>query len=203
MKFKEELIIIRHARSQHNAGVSQNLDSEITGFGKLQAEALAEFMSKKMQLYSFEFQTSPFLRCLQTATPIAKKLNVKFKVNTVWHEYLNHSKGPVTIPNRSETFQEHFNWCNLQQDNYTFNDEFNEDFIDRIHSGYLALPEKSVVVTHGLPAFMLLKVAIGNLQSVPIWDYSLDNCSITKIVGGRVIWQGRGIPAEGLISEDL
>ena len=202
MKFKEELIIIRHARSQHNAGVSENLDSEITRFGGFQAEALAEFMSK-MQLCYFEFQTSPFLRCLQTATPIAKRLNVKFKVNIAWHEYLNHSKGPVTIPNRSETFKEHFNWSNLCFDNYTFDDEFNEDFIERIHSGYLKLPEKSVVVTHGLPAFMLLKIATGNLQSVPIWDYSLDNCSITKIVAGRVIWQGRGIPAEGLISEDL
>jgi broad specificity phosphatase PhoE len=202
MIFKDELIIIRHARSQHNAGISENLDSEITRFGGFQAEALANFMSK-LGLEDCEFQTSPFLRCLQTSTVIAKALNVKFHINKIWHEYMNHSKGPVTIPNRSKEFTTYFDWTNFEEDSVVVNDEFNEEFIKRIHFGYMTLPPKSVVVTHGLPAFMLLKVATGNFQSVPIWDYSLDNCSITRITKGRVIWHGRNIPAERLISEDL
>ena len=55
------------------------------------------------------------------------------------------------------------------------------------------LPQKSVVVTHGLPAFTLMHVAKGNVESVPIWDHSIDNCSITYLKGGRVIWHGRNL----------
>jgi hypothetical protein len=54
-------------------------------------------------------------------------------------------------------------------------------------------PKKLVVVTHGLPAFVLRYIDSDNVSHLPLWDYSLDNASITWIKRGRVVWHGRNI----------
>ena len=66
--FKDELILIRHARSKYNVRQSNDLDSPITEFGHKQAKTVASFIKKHMGVdpEHFTFYTSPFLRCLQT-----------------------------------------------------------------------------------------------------------------------------------------
>lgn len=79
MKHKEELIIIRHGRSQHNMGESDDLDCGLTDFGLHQARNVGkflqhEFFSGKFQIAHWSIVTSPFLRCLQTTQEICKGL---------------------------------------------------------------------------------------------------------------------------------
>lgn len=196
--FKEELIIIRHARSKYNTRETDNLDDYITPWGHRQAKGVGEFMAKHMNLNigygpnDFRCFTSPFVRCLQTAKYIAKSLDCHFAIDKAWREYLNHSRRDVHVERRDNWGSE-FQWGYYPREGVLFKDEFNEEFIERITGGFDRLPQKSIVVTHGLPALLLLKVATGVRDSIPIWDYSIDNCSITHIVKGRVVWHGRNI----------
>ncbi len=198
--FKDELIVIRHARSLHNANKTENLNSDLTPWGENQADHVGKFLSEKINFNGFKFFTSPFKRCLETSFLINRHIKQKFIVDPIWREYLNHSRQSVTIT--PDLFHGgEFNWDGYQEC-VTFDEEFNETFINRIQNGFDKLPEKSLVVTHGLPALQLIHVATGRSQSVPIWDYSLDNCSITYIVKGRVVWHGRNVHAEGNYKHD-
>lgn len=193
----KQLIIIRHARSLYNARKTDNLDSEITEWGQRQALSVARFMKKHMSVTGFRFYTSPFLRCLQTAYPIQKTLNVTFKVLPDLREYLNHSGKPVTVEPRPKLFDENYDWQRYTEPQ-TFDTEFNEEFIARMRRVYDEVSQwgNAVVITHGLPALQLIHTAAHNANYVPIWDHSLDNCSITLIKDGMVLWHGRNLPHE-------
>lgn len=202
--FKEELIIIRHGRSKQNVGESFNMDDGLTDFGKRQAFNVGRYLRDVMKLptktLSPDFYTSPFLRCLETArqvqhgmTPPVGHFYNKFFVLPSLREYVNHFSGgnEVVVNRRAEEFPT-FHW--QLYDDTSFKDEFNETFLDRMVGCHESLSQRSVVVTHGLPAFALLYVATTvNPRHVPLWDYSLDNASITWIKKGRVIWHGKNL----------
>lgn len=194
--FKQDLIIVRHARSRHNVGESESLDDSITNFGQIQATNVGRYLHEVMEIgNNFNFYTSPFLRCLETSRNIQEELeDVEFKVMWQLREYLNHAKPrELFIPNRSEEFSE-FSWGLFPKEGELYHEEFNEIFLHRMEDCHARLSEKSVVVTHGLPAFALLYVATtANPRHVPIWDYSIDNASITWIKRGRVIWHGKNL----------
>lgn len=190
---KNELIIIRHARSKYNLRDSDDLDDGISEFGEKQAKNVGDFVHSSLDLTEHKFYTSPFLRCLQTADFIASPSEISPIVMPQLREYLNHSGRGVHVPNRKEIFSK-MNWNVYPDIGETYAEEFNETFLHRMHEAYMLLPEKSVVVTHGLPALALLHVATETrTNSVPVWDHSIDNCSITIIRRGRVIWRGRNL----------
>jgi len=192
--FKEELVIIRHARSKHNIRESEDMDDAITEHGKAQARNVGRYLYEEIDLTGFKFFTSPFLRCLQTASIIQNWTRPfgQFQVMHELREYLNHTGRECFVRSRKNEFTE-LDWSLYADEGTTYYDEFNEVFLHRIHDCFHKLPERSVVVTHGLPAFVLLHVARGNVDSVPIWDHSIDNCSITWIKRGRVVWHGRNL----------
>jgi broad specificity phosphatase PhoE len=195
----KQLIIIRHARSKLNVRVSEDLDCGITDYGFHQAKNVGKFLSKHVDLTGSYFFTSPFLRCLQTAGSIAEQFvgPITFQIDWRVREYINHAGREVHVPRRSNEPGIIGNY----QDT-TFKDESNEEFLNRICSFHSDLPDSSVVVTHGLPAMLLLHVATHtNVNYVPIWDHSIDNCSITLIKNGRLIWMGRNLCHE--IKEDI
>lgn len=196
--FKEELIIIRHGRSKHNMRETENLDAGLTDFGKRQAANVGKFFHSEMDLNGYKYFTSPYLRCLETASNIrdnAEQVGCqKFRVNPLFCEYLNHSGKECFVESRKETMQD-MKWNKFPDEGMNFGDEFNEIFLHRMHEAFDMLPQKSLVVTHGLPAIALVAIARGQLH-VPIWDHSIDNCSITLIKRGRVVWHGRNLHHE-------
>lgn len=195
--FKEELIIIRHARSKHNVRLTDSIDEDITEFGERQARNVGRFLREELQLdchaEGWSYFTSPFLRCLQTSRILQHWMTgVKFEIMHELREYLNHTGRQCFVPSRAKEFIE-FDWSWYAEEGTTYYDEFNENYLHRMCDAYNKLPQKSLVVTHGLPAFTLMHIAKGNVDSVPIWDHSIDNCSITYIKRGRVIWHGRNL----------
>lgn len=198
--YKDVLLIVRHARSDWNIRITDKLDSDITEFGKRQAKKVGEFLYKHLQKEFVSYNelckyTSPFLRCLQTAQGIEDGYGRKqgFKINPLLREYLNHQKKNCFVPNREKEFND-FGWNSYPSEGINFEMEQNEDFLRRMHQCYNSLPPKSLVVTHGLPGLALLRIASNpGLSDVPVYDYSLDNCSMSLIVRGRVVWHGRNV----------
>lgn len=201
----KELIIIRHARSKYNVGATQLADDGITDWGKKQAFNVGQHLRNEQMCYcGFEFFTSPFLRCLETASFLQLG---PFRVLPGLREYLNHHHKEATVVNRSAEYQQYdlqshrrdgtFDWRLFKPDGETYHAETNEEFIRRMVDTYHALPERSLVVTHGLPAFTLLHIATTPcVRHIPVWDYSIDNASITWIRKGQVIWHGKNLHHE-------
>lgn len=201
-----KLIIIRHARSMNNVRLSEGMDPPITDFGARQARNVGKFLAKHAGLDNwFSYYTSPFLRCLQTARGIMDEINRadsggyhrKFTVKPEVREYINHCAHEAKISNHSADFADMW-WSHpeLTQGEIFYKDEFNEEFLNRMHQFYrnYCHGHKVVVVTHGLPAFLLLNIAKdNNINSAPIWDHSIDNCSMSLVVNGRAVWHGRNL----------
>ena len=211
----KELFIIRHARTVHNLGDSPSLDSPITDFGEKQSKLLGRFFKEqKLLTEGFRFITSPFLRCLQTASfmlegageekqefvrhcdmsELSPPSRVRFHVQSLAHEYLGHyhfkDKRSLHIQNRKDLFSD-MEWMSYPTLGMDFIHETNEEFMHRIRSLYYRLPDKAVVITHGLPAMALMHVASDpTFRYMPVWDWCLDNASITWVKNGRIIWRG-------------
>jgi broad specificity phosphatase PhoE len=75
---------IRHAESLANADQDDSLDAGLSSLGRRQVQALAErYASTRITaIYS-----SPFLRCLETAGPIARALNLSVRLRPELCEY--------------------------------------------------------------------------------------------------------------------
>ena len=191
--FKKDLIIIRHARSKFNLRSSDHLDDSLSEFGERQARNNGEFFKEAMDVTGHTCYTSPFLRCLQTTALMNASVKLQPIVLPELREYLNHSSGrSVHVPNRQNEYCQ-FNWNRYPDAGEEYKEEFNETFLQRMHDAYHQLDDSSIVVTHGLPALVLLHVASENTTSVPVWDHSIDNCSISVIRKGRVVWRGRNL----------
>ena len=198
--YKDVLLIIRHARSDWNIRVTDKLDSDITEFGQRQSKKVGEFLLNHLHKEGVNYKdldkfTSPFLRCLQTTAGIEKGYGQKagFRIEPLLREYLNHQKKHCFVPHRETEFND-FGWSQYPAEGITFEMEQNEDFLRRMHMCFHKLPPKSLVVTHGLPGLALLRIAANpGLSDVPVYDYSLDNCSMSLIVRGRVVWHGRNV----------
>lgn len=204
----KEVIIIRHGRSQYNIDHTlRDADSPLTEYGRQTVENVGRYLADVLdRSHSWKFFTSPFDRCLQTASPIIREIREvhdpwipRFAVIPELREYLNHYGEEATIPSRTGSAdynEEFFDW-NRYQKAMTFAPEQNEEFLNRMHDAYDKLAPNSVVVTHGLPGMVLREIAKNpGLSSVPVWDHSLDNASITWIKRGRTIWSGRVIHHE-------
>jgi broad specificity phosphatase PhoE len=198
----KECIIIRHARTTTNIRQTDSMDPELTEFGIGQAKRVGKFLAKHVNLDGFQFYTSPFLRCLATSDLMLREINGalgrsygtrQFVVDSLLREYINHCGRETTIPVYSERFSNMI-WGELaDQKEIFYKDEYNEEFLNRLHQFKWKMNDKSLIVTHGLTAFTLMHVLVHNANHVPVWDHSMDNCSITYIVNGRIVWQGRNL----------
>lgn len=187
--FKEELIIVRHGRSLHNVKESEDLDSGLCPWGERQARNVGKFLRQQGLRELGPWYTSPMLRCLQTTRLMDPWGRPEVMSNL--REYINHCGDDVYVDRRADLFAE-MNWHQFPH-GATYYKEHNEVFLERMYDAYEQLPSRAIVVTHGLPAITLLKIASENTRHVPMWDHSLDNCSITWIRRGRVLWHGRNL----------
>lgn len=195
----KNVLLIRHGRSGHNAGLTADMDSSITDFGAEHSGIVGKYLSKSkfMSLTDVAWYVSPYLRCLQTLRNILKGLDKNLIHPPIVHPFLGEHLYPfisVRIPERSKEFPE-FDWSHYPQD-HEFQAETNEIYITRIQKMYDLLGYNAVVVSHGLPVITLGLEAQGALQSMPLWDYSVNNCSLTWIQNGRKKWWGRNLHHE-------
>lgn len=164
-----ELLIIRHAESRRNMGVTYNLDSNITDTGMSNICRTAIWLYENFKFEDYKGLVSPYYRTLQTASALSEVLEIEFCVDDRLGEYRFHNPETVNIPNRSLLFQ-NIIWTNdwLDKDEKKFNAESIDSFIDRSLELLLDLKksghDKYMLVTHGAPSVMLSKLAIGNTR---------------------------------------
>lgn len=203
-----ELLLIRHAQSEHNTKASHSLDSDLTKFGLRQANDLADFL-KTCDLDGFIGITSPYLRCLKTAEVIHCKTGLSFEVHGGVREYhINKTLPPLpedggmTLPNRIAEFP-NFSWKSESKIFYA--NEILPEFVMRLGMFLERLQQlgspckKYLIVTHGAPVRVIHDVATGGdleylkdrykdqeLKCEPIENRGgIKNCSITHIVNGE------------------
>jgi len=183
----KDILIIRHAESQWNAKLTEDLDSDLTDEGERQRDAVARFIKDNIDYRSFMGFTSPFLRCLKTSNPL-RKLGVRFFVENELAEITNEFPDcGVSVPCRRGEYSD-FEW-NYQYESMNFRKEPPEDFLQRLKSFMNRLPQYSIIVTHGSVVQTLTEMALGvPVDKIPAWDNSISNASITYIKDGTVIW---------------
>jgi len=93
-----ELFLVRHGQSIGNVTQGQDMpDSELTGLGRYQAEKVAEYL---MPRNINRIISSPLLRAVQTARPLANALSLPIEV---WKElYEQRKESPYIGPARRE-----------------------------------------------------------------------------------------------------
>lgn len=188
----KELMIIRHARSLYNVEVTDDLDAGLTDFGHQQAEMVGEFLREELSIPYWHIFTSPFLRCLETAQHIKDKLTgcavtVDGRLGEMTVDY--HELDSLSVENRGEAFP--YNWSNY--DPVDFAHERMEDYVQRLEAFYDSVPNRSIIITHGSPVLSFIRMHEGKFNSVPLWNHSIGNCSMTWIRGNRMIWRTRDL----------
>jgi len=189
--------IIRHGRSGHNSGRTENLDSALIPDGVVQSRATGNFLACDIgdDLDDFVLYTSPLLRCLMTTESILQSAdrfeNLRVVVQPLIHESLGPDSDFVTIPIREAQFPG-FDWT-LMYESLTIGPDDGKKLIARCRSVIEMCNDKSIFVSHGSTCIAL---GICETQAEPHmrhWDYSINNASVTKIVDRQVDWWGRVI----------
>ncbi len=188
----KELILVRHAESMWNAQVSDSLDSTLTLKGVSQAQRLANFLRKSIDCRGVVGFTSPFDRCVLTSMPIRRQTGIRFFVKSEIAELTDDFPGEgVEVPCRKDRYLD-IEWGNY----YTtvFHKEPSEVFLGRLRSFLDSIPNRSLVVTHGSVVQTLIEMALGvKVGSVPMWDNSIGNASITHIKNGTVVLMAKNV----------
>ena len=189
--------IIRHGRSGHNSGKTENLDSALIPDGVVQSRATGKFLSKEIEGEEFVLYTSPMLRCLMTTESIIKggNLNLKVVVQPLIHESLSADAGSVVVPIRKKEFPE-FDWS-LMYEPITVGADDGAKLISRCAAAVDFSKEKSIFVSHGSTCIALGICATQENPKMRYWDHSISNASITKIVDRKIDWWGCVIHPSG------
>ena len=200
-------ILMRHARSKHNVQETTDLDSEITSFGRKQCMVVGNFArtSDEINLDGYTFVVSPFYRTLLTLDLFLKAAeieNPEVIVNPIVGENLNtgvKENENVRVIDRSKTFKD-WNWDLYHEacddGSYRQKPETHEQLLERMKDACGSFKGKTFVVSHAYPVIVMSSVLEGNHDDVPVWDYSINNCSLTWIENGKRKWYGRNLHHE-------
>lgn len=182
---------IRHAESLANSGQDDNLNSGLSPLGDRQVHALVQrFASTTITaIYS-----SPFLRCIQTAVPIAEALNLPVRLHPELCEYHHLDPGtPVdtslataeTIAKRHPQVvpcpdhQAAFDWPRA--------DESFANVLSRTKSFAAFLKDRwrdqtdiVMLVSHGSPIARLIEAWLTD-QPGPSFRFTIDNAAVAAL----------------------
>jgi broad specificity phosphatase PhoE len=186
----KEIMIIRHARSLYNVEATKDLDAGLTDYGHQQATMVGKFL--KEDFGDWNIMTSPFLRCLETSQHIIDALQCKCIVDGRLGEMTvdYHELDSLHVVERKEKFPD------ISFSKFNHNDfahERMDEYSDRLEEMWHDVPEKTILVTHGSPVLSFIRMHEGNFGSVPLWNHSVGNCSMTWIRGNRMIWRTRDL----------
>lgn len=181
-----ELILVRHAESEYNARITQNLDSQLTEAGKIQAKAVAKFLAESIppaKLATFQGKVSPYLRCLQTARQIHRATGIKFMIDPGPREVMIFYESFSMTSHRGR-FKE-FIWPDVS--NWQFPNEDEEGFRGRMREYQSSLgPGNFLIVSHGSPVGTLADYEQGKFDE-PFSHKVIKNASVTWLVDGNPI----------------
>lgn len=186
----KEIMIIRHARSLYNVEATKDLDAGLTDYGHQQATMVGKFL--KEDFGDWSIMTSPFLRCLETSQHIIDELGcgavVEGRLGEMTVDY--HELDSLHVVERKEKFPD----INFSQFNHNdFAHERMDEYADRLEKVWHEVPDKTILVTHGSPVLSFIRMHEGKFGSVPLWNHSVGNCSMTWIRGNRMIWRTRDL----------
>lgn len=187
----KEIMIIRHARSLYNVEATKDLDAGLTDYGHQQATMVGKFLKNEFGEY-WSIMTSPFLRCLQTSQHIIDELNcgcvVDGRLGEMTVDY--HELDSLCVVEKKEKFPQ----MDFSQFNHNdFAHERMDEYIQRLEAVWHWVPDRTILVTHGSPVLSFIRMHEGNFGSVPLWNHSVGNCSMTWIRGDRMIWRTRDL----------
>lgn len=152
-----ELLLIRHAQSEANIGISLSPDSTLTPAGVEQARALGQRL-RHFDLTGFVGLVSPYQRTQNTAREISNASGLSFIVDELIREW-----GDVATINGKEYPQE---------TTVHLTDRLRE-FL-RVHEG-----RKLIVISHAAPIAVLTQLAWGETPNTqgPFWN-GVGNCCV-------------------------
>lgn len=218
-----EALIIRHANSLHNQGLSKGLDSSVSKHpGCTQIQRLGRWLQQNFDLSDFKGLTSPYLRTLQTSCGISKHTGLEFKVHGGLREYhieKNHDdlrEGGHSLPKREDEFKD----CKIvwpksywPDDSNFYANETLDEFFERCQLFLDSLNQhgKYVFVSHGSPCRTLHHILCGHdLECVRSrysgeeghFTCSIKNASLTWIKDGEEVWFSRDVYNEDISGVD-
>jgi len=193
-----EITLVRHGQSEHNAGLTDFLDSPLTPLGQEQAERTAQKLKDESITRGF---VSPLLRTLQTMSPIARLGQFPVNIEPQLHEYfstdLYHKFPGMTL----ESIRSKFPFCSLPE-THTLSDPWwgqeiegalaiyarCEGFRDYV-AAHFAQESHILIVSHAETVGRLIEAFqyVGPNFEGPPWS---DNCGVS-----RLIWADPGKPA--------
>lgn len=202
-----DLLIVRHAESEHNIGATEDLNSELTSDGHIQAMITGDWLNRNFEnLAEFQPFTSPYLRALQTAHYLYEASNLEpFSVEEHIREFhieknekqLEH--GGMFVPTEPVLF-EHFKWPNAMEMGFFFPNETLGKFFERLQGFLSGLDQngKYLFVSHAVTCRAIHALAIGGDldelhnryydKSTPNEGPNIKNCSLTLVRNGETKW---------------
>ena len=191
-----EVLIIRHAQSYHNIGLTKNLDSKLTDEGHDQINFVSDWLKNNFDFNGYKGIVSPFFRTLTTAQKIHDVTGLDFKVSVGPREYLIDSNQHgmtgefLPVANHNQNFTD-FDWGNFKKITHFFcNSESTfllkervNSFIDNLEDGKYCIVSHSSVCT----------AMHNHLNPNKNFDLSegVENASLTYLKNGNTIWYSK------------
>lgn len=186
-----EVYLIRHGETHWNkeARFQGRTDIPLNEKGKLQAEILSEYLSKE----NFDFiYSSPLKRALETAFPLANKLNKKLLIRENWIEFNFGEWEGLTVKEVHEKYPlERDLWLYYTERGKIPKGESFKDAYERIMKEKIFIlnqhsDHKIAIFTHGA----IIRVALYVFLEIPYLGFgrvTISSCSIThfKIKNGK------------------
>jgi len=173
-----ERILVRHGQSEHNIGLTRNLDSNLTPFGIEQATKTGLYLRDNFSdIKEFVGITSPYHRCLQTSNIIHSLTGISFQVKPGPREIMM-SYDECKVVNRKDKFN-HFHWHH--EEDFHFIQEDEGEFVFRMRE-YIHSEDhpKLLIVSHGSPIKAMFDALLGSEVLPNLHDYP-DNCSVNYV----------------------
>ena len=160
-----DIYLVRHGEAA--ASWAQSADPGLSELGQRQAQLAADKLlpdlSRSVQLFS-----SPLLRALETAQPLARALDKQIVTNDVFREI----PAPVPLDQRQTWLRQ------FMREHWGTQAESLHQWRDALYAHLLGLREPSVVFTH----FLVINAVVGRIQqreeTLCFWP---DNASITHL----------------------
>jgi len=192
-----EILLIRHAQSQHNIGADPSLDSNLTNPGVSQSKRLGKWLHANMELDHFIGLSSPYLRTIRTAHIISKITNIPFAIEPNIREFHMNKDQPELVEGGMEILNRNAQYKNIEwpewKDKIFFTNETLKEFFERITLFAKSLEDKRyVIVTHGAPV-RKIHDNLTNQKNESITSERIKNCSITWIKDGKTNWFARKV----------
>ncbi len=145
--FNKEIFLIRHAQTERPTQDPDAPDPDLSPYGNLQAQDLAQRLAMEFNFGEFFVFSSPMLRCLRTAMSLQKTFNLKVSVCPNLSETPSFVEDGETfrLKNHSQIFPS-FDWPT--GDDFEFAYESQVEFLNRTKLALQELPERSILVTH-------------------------------------------------------